>query len=156
MPSTADAHASPSSTRGVGAGGGDRGRAVHPGLAEPVEAASRGGADRLGRRAALGGFERVGRLGERERAEGLRGRDRALRATGQAAAQDRQRVRPVLAGEPPERVLELARAGIVARAASTASSAGSPPDQGVQGRRYHWVRSRSTGWSAGGESAGQQ
>ena len=154
MPSTADTHASPSVDPRRRRRRGRR-AAVDPGLAEPIERAPRGRAHRLGRRAGLGGVERVGRLGERERPERLRGRDRPLRTVGQAAAQDGERSRPVLAGEPPERRLELA-GGDRGQGGLHGLVGGLATHQGVERRGYHWVKSRSTGWRVGGESAGRK
>src|SRR6185503_8015172 len=122
-----------------------------PRLTQPVEGAPRGRSHGLRRRAGLDALEGLGRLGEGERAERVRGGDGALRAVGQAVAQDGERGRTVLADEPPEGRVQLAgrdrreRAvhGLPGRLAA---------DQGFERRGYHCVRSRSTGWSGDGAS----
>ena len=69
--------------------------------------------------------------------------------------EDRQRGRPVLAGEPPEGPVQLAGRdrgeGALHRLARRLAA-----HEGFERRRYHWVRSRSRGWSVGGRSAGRK
>ena len=61
----------------------------------------------------------------------------------------------MLTGEPPERRLELA-GGDRGQGGLHGLVRGLAAHQGVEGRGYHWVKSRSTGWKVGGESAGQK